>query len=33
MTLAVKKLSLTINGKTIDPIDVPEAMMMQDFLL
>ena len=32
MTLAVKKLSLTINGKAIDPIDVPEAMMMQDFL-
>ena len=32
MTLAVKKLSLTINDKTIDPIDVPEAMMMQDFL-
>lgn len=32
MTLAVKKLSLTINDKTIDPIDVPEPMMMQDFL-
>lgn len=32
MTLAAKKLSLTINDKTIDPIDVPEAMMMQDFL-
>lgn len=32
MTLAMRKLSLTVNGKTIDPVDVPEAMMMQDFL-
>ncbi len=32
MTLTMKKLSLTINDKAIDPIDVPEAMMMQDFL-
>ncbi|MBZ3694311.1 (2Fe-2S)-binding protein [Phyllobacterium calauticae] len=32
MTLATKKLSLTVNDKAIDPIDVPEGMMMQDFL-
>ena len=32
MTLAMRKLSLTVNGKTIDPVDVPETMMMQDFL-
>jgi aerobic-type carbon monoxide dehydrogenase small subunit (CoxS/CutS family) len=32
MTLATKKLSLTINGTTIDPVEVPETMMMQDFL-
>ncbi|MDH7795434.1 aerobic-type carbon monoxide dehydrogenase small subunit (CoxS/CutS family) [Beijerinckia sp. GAS462] len=32
MTLAMRKLSLTVNGKAIDPVDVPETMMMQDFL-
>lgn len=32
MTLATKKLQLTVNGKAIDPVDVPETMMMQDFL-
>ncbi|WP_210186154.1 MULTISPECIES: (2Fe-2S)-binding protein [unclassified Beijerinckia] len=28
----MRKLSLTVNGKAIDPVDVPETMMMQDFL-
>lgn len=32
MTLAAKKLSLTINDKAVDPLDVPETMMMQDLL-
>lgn len=32
MTLPTKKLSLTIDDKAIDPVDVPEGMMMQDFL-
>lgn len=32
MTIATKKLSLTINDKAVGPIDVPETMMMQDFL-
>ncbi|WP_144224104.1 (2Fe-2S)-binding protein [Mesorhizobium amorphae] len=32
MTLPTKKLSLTVNDKAIGPVDVPEAMMMQDFL-
>jgi len=32
MTIALKKLSLTVNGKAIDPVDVPDTMMMQDFL-
>lgn len=32
MTIATRKLSLTINDKAIGPIDVPETMMMQDFL-
>ncbi|PSJ63138.1 (2Fe-2S)-binding protein [Pseudaminobacter soli (ex Li et al. 2025)] len=32
MTLASKKLSLTINDKAIDAMDVPETMMMLDFL-
>lgn len=32
MTLATKKLSLTINDRVIDRIDVPYTMMMQDFL-
>lgn len=32
MTIALKKLSLTVNGKAVDPVDVPDTMMMQDFL-
>ncbi|WP_293799925.1 (2Fe-2S)-binding protein [uncultured Bosea sp.] len=32
MTIVTKPLSLTINDKAVGPIDVPEAMMMQDFL-
>ena len=32
MTLPTKKLSLTVNDMAIGPVDVPEAMMMQDFL-
>ena len=32
MTLPTKKLSLTVNDKAIGPVDVPEAMMMPDFL-
>ncbi|WP_349366027.1 MAG: (2Fe-2S)-binding protein [Nitratireductor rhodophyticola] len=32
MSLSTKPLSLTVNGKTVGPIDVPESMMMQDFL-
>lgn len=32
MTIATKPLSLTINDKAVGPIDVPETMMMQDFL-
>ncbi|WP_336071115.1 (2Fe-2S)-binding protein [Nitratireductor rhodophyticola] len=32
MSLSTKPLSLTVNGKTVGPIDVPEGMMMQDFL-
>lgn len=32
MTLSTKQLSLTVNDKAVGPIDVPEAMMMQDFL-
>lgn len=32
MTIALKKLSLTVNGKVTDPVDVPDTMMMQDFL-
>lgn len=32
MTLATKKLSLAINDRTINSVDVPETMMMQDFL-
>lgn len=32
MTIATRKLSLTINDKAVGPIDVPETMMMQDFL-
>jgi aerobic-type carbon monoxide dehydrogenase small subunit (CoxS/CutS family) len=32
MTLAMKELSLTINDRAIDPVNVPDTMMMQDFL-
>ena len=32
MTIPTKQLSLTINDKAVGPIDVPETMMMQDFL-
>lgn len=32
MTIVTQKLSLTINDKAVGPIDVPETMMMQDFL-
>ena len=32
MTLATGKLSLTINDRAIDRVDVSKAMMMQDFL-
>ena len=32
MTIALKKLSLTVNGQPLDPVDVPDTMMMQDFL-
>lgn len=32
MTLASKQLSLIVNDAPVGPIDVPDAMMMQDFL-
>ena len=32
MTLATKPLTLTINDRTVGPVDVPEGLMMQDFL-
>lgn len=32
MTLTMKPLSLTVNGVPVGPIEVPEALMMQDFL-
>lgn len=32
MTIATKPLSLTVNGQPIGPIEVPEGLMMQDFL-
>ncbi len=32
MTLSSMQLSLTVNDKPVGPIDVPDAMMMQDFL-
>ncbi len=32
MTLATKPLSLTVNGRAVGPVDVPEGMMMQGFL-
>ena len=30
--MTARPLSLTVNGKQIGPIDVPDDMMMQDFL-
>jgi len=30
--MTTRPLSLTVNGKQIGPIDVPDDMMMQDFL-
>ena len=30
--MTARPLSLTVNGKQIGPIDVPDEMMMQDFL-
>lgn len=32
MTLRTKPLSLTVNGERVGPIEVPEGLMMQDFL-
>jgi aerobic-type carbon monoxide dehydrogenase small subunit (CoxS/CutS family) len=32
MTIASRKLSLTINDQAVGPIDVPDTLMMQDFL-
>ncbi len=32
MTLPVKPLSMTLNGAAVGPIDVPEGLMMIDFL-
>ncbi|MFO1087400.1 MAG: (2Fe-2S)-binding protein [Reyranellaceae bacterium] len=32
MTIATRPLSLTVNGKPVGPIEVPEALMMLDFL-
>ena len=32
MSLATQPLSLNINGKDVGPIDVPEGLMMIDFL-
>jgi len=32
MTLASRPLSMTVNGRAVGPIDVPEDMMMIDFL-
>jgi len=32
MSIATRPLSLTINGRPVGPIEVPDAMMMQDFL-
>ena len=32
MTLASRPLSMTINGRAVGPIDVPDDMMMIDFL-
>ncbi len=32
MTIATRPLSLVVNGRQVGPIDVPETMMMLDFL-
>jgi aerobic-type carbon monoxide dehydrogenase small subunit (CoxS/CutS family) len=32
VTIAKRPLSLTVNGRAVGPIDVPETMMMLDFL-
>ena len=32
MTLASKQLTFTVNDRQVGPIEVPETMMMQDFL-
>jgi len=32
MTIPTRPLSLTINGKAVGPIDVPDGLMMVDFL-
>ncbi len=32
MSIATQPLSLTINGKDVGPLDVPEGLMMIDFL-
>jgi aerobic-type carbon monoxide dehydrogenase small subunit (CoxS/CutS family) len=32
MTIATRPLSLTVNGRQVGPIDVPEDLMMLDFL-
>jgi aerobic-type carbon monoxide dehydrogenase small subunit (CoxS/CutS family) len=32
MSLATRPLSLTVNGKKVGPVDVPDGLMMLDFL-
>ena len=32
MSIATRPLSLTVNGRSVGPIDVPEELMMLDFL-
>lgn len=32
MTTETKPLALTVNGRPVGPVDVPEGLMMQDFL-
>ncbi|MGY6250691.1 (2Fe-2S)-binding protein [Bosea thiooxidans] len=32
MTIETKPLALTVNGRPVGPVDVPEGLMMQDFL-
>jgi aerobic-type carbon monoxide dehydrogenase small subunit (CoxS/CutS family) len=32
MSIATRPLSLTVNGRKVGPIDVPDSMMMLDFL-